>query len=159
MAVHGREVAYDPPPVAAAIRILLLVAAVALVVTGVTRAKADDACQGARVDALAVGLHRAPATDAPSIGTRIVKHCRDVDEWVTGAVAFSRVGATGTAANLAARAVRAEPRRRNAWLAVATVRQRVGDASGAARARARAVALDPVGLRGSLNRSSGRSTK
>jgi hypothetical protein len=145
--------------VAAAVRILLLVAAVALVVVGVTRAKADDGCQSARLDALAVGLHRLPATDAPAIGTRIRDHCRDVDEWVNGAVAFSRVGATAPAQRLADDAVAREPRRRNAWLALATVRQRVGDASGAARARARAVALDPVGLRGSLNRSSGRSTR
>lgn len=142
-----------------AVRILLLVAAVALVVAGVTRDRAHDACQDARFDALAVNLHKLPATDAPSIGTRIKEHCRDVDEWVNGAVVFTKVGATGAAANLAYGAVRREPERRNAWLAVATVAQRVGDASGAARARARAVALDPVGLRGSLKRSSGRSTK
>lgn len=142
-----------------AVRILLLVAAVALVVAGVTRDRAHDACQDARFDALAVNLHELPATDAGGIATRLADHCRDVDELVNGAVVFSKVGAIAPAQRLAADAVAREPKRRNAWLALATVRQRVGDASGAARARARAVALDPVGLRGSLNRSSGRSTK
>jgi hypothetical protein len=142
-----------------AVRILLLAAAVALLVAGVSRGHQHSACQDARFDALAVGLHKRPATGAASIGGRIMDHCRDLDEWVNGAVVFSRVGATGPAARLADGAVAREPERRNAWLALATVRQRVGDASGAARARARAVALDPVGLRGSLNRSSGRSTR
>jgi hypothetical protein len=142
-----------------AVRILLLAAAVALVVAGVSRGHRHSECQDARFDALSVGLHKRPATDAVAIAARLADHCRDVDELVNGAVVFSRVGATGAAARLAADAVAREPDRRNAWLALATVRQRVGDASGAARARARAVALDPVGLRGSLNRSSGRSTR
>jgi cytochrome c-type biogenesis protein CcmH/NrfG len=142
-----------------AVRILLLVAAVALVVAGVTRERAHDACQDARFDTLSVNLHKLPATDAAGIATRLAGHCRDVDELVNGVVVFSKVGATNAAQRLAADAVAREPKRRNSWLALATVRQRVGDASGAARARARAVALDPVGLRGSLNRSSGRSTK
>lgn len=142
-----------------AVRILLLVAAVALVVAGVSRARADSACQDARFDALSIGLHQLPATDAAGVGTRLADHCRDVDELVNGAVVFTRVGATNAARRMADLAVQREPERRNAWLALATVRQRVGDASGADRARARAVALDPVGLRGSLNRSSGRSTK
>jgi hypothetical protein len=142
-----------------AVRILLLVAAVALVVAGVSRESAHGACQDARFDALSVGLHQRPPTDADGIATRLADHCRDVDELVNGAVVFARVNATGAAGRLAGDAVAREPERRNAWLALATVRQRVGDASGAARARARAVALDPVGLRGSLNRSSGRSTK
>jgi hypothetical protein len=138
-----------------AVRILLLAAAVALVVAGVARGHQHSACQDARFDALSVGLHKRPVTDAPSIASAIERHCRDVDEWVNGAVVLSRVGA----ADLAHAAVEREPDRRNSWLALATVRQRVGDASGAARARARAVVLDPVGLRGSLNRSSGRSTR
>jgi hypothetical protein len=142
-----------------AVRILLLAAAVALVVAGVARGHQHSACQDARFDALSVGLHKRPVTDAPSIASAIERHCRDVDEWVNGAVVLSRVGATGAAADLAHAAVEREPDRRNSWLALATVRQRVGDASGAARARARAVVLDPVGLRGSLNRSSGRSTR
>jgi hypothetical protein len=142
-----------------AVRILLLVAAVALVVAGVSRTRAHDACQDARFDALSIGLHKRPPADANTVATRLADHCRDVDELVNGAVVFTRVGATGPAARLARQAVDREPGRRNSWLALATVRQRVGDASGAARARARAVALDPVGLRGSLNRSSGRSTK
>jgi hypothetical protein len=144
-----------------AVRILLLIAAVALVVAGVTRERADHACQDARFDTLSIGLRKLPATDAAAVGTRLADRCRDVDELVNGAVVFSRVGAPGAARRLAALAVAREPERRNAWLALATVRQRDGDASGAAAARARAVALDPVGLggRGSLNRSSGRSTK
>ncbi|MCW2982901.1 MAG: hypothetical protein JWR63_471 [Conexibacter sp.] len=144
-----------------AVRILLLACAVALVVVGVSRGREHNACQDARFDALSVGLRKRPATDAAAIGARLADHCRDVDELVNGAVVFTRVGATGPAMTLAQRAVGREPDRRNSWLALATVRQRVGDASGAARARARAVALDPVGLggRGSLNRSSGRSTR
>jgi predicted Zn-dependent protease len=142
-----------------AVRIALLVAAVALVVAGVSRSSEHSACQDARFDTLSVGLRKRPPADAAPIARRLAEHCRDVDELVNGAVVFARVGATGAAARLAHDAVAREPDRRNSWLALATVRQRVGDASGAARARARAVALDPVGLRGSLNRSSGRSTK
>jgi hypothetical protein len=130
-----------------AVRILLLLAAVGLVTLGVSRHSAHGACQDARFDTLKVGLHKLPATEAPGIGSRLAEHCRDVDELVNGAVVFTRVGATGAAQTLAAKAVADEPERRNSWLALATVRQRVGDASGAARARSRAVALDPVGLK------------
>jgi Tfp pilus assembly protein PilF len=131
-----------------AVRILLLACAAALIAFGASRGTAHQACQDARVDALAVTLRQRPVTDAAPIATRIERHCRDVEELVNGAVAFTRVGAVAPAARLATRAVAREPDRRNAWLALALVRQREGDASGAERARARAGVLDPVGLRG-----------
>jgi hypothetical protein len=150
---------YDPDSMLA--RLLLLAAAVALVAVGLQRHAAHDRCSDARLDTLAITLHRAPATGAADAARRIARNCRDVEEFVNGAAALVRVDAVGPAGDLARRAVAREPQRRDAWLALAQVRQRAGDASGSERALARARALDPVGLapRGSLNRSSGRSTR
>jgi hypothetical protein len=142
-------------------RLALLACAAALVAFGLTRQGAHERCRQARVDALSIALRRSPATDAAAVARRIQADCRDVEELVNGAVVFARVDQLGPAARLADAAVRREPDRRNAWLALRAVRQAEGDASGAARALARARTLDPVGLggRGSLNRSSGRSTR
>ena len=145
-------------------RLALLACAAALVAFGLTRHAAHDRCQQARVDALSIALRKSPATDAPGVAGHLRSDCRDVEELVNGAVAFARVGQVAPAARLAQAAVRREPERRNAWLALQAVRQAEGDASGAARALARARTLDPVGLgepggRGSLKRSSGRSTR
>jgi predicted Zn-dependent protease len=144
-----------------AARILLVVCAAALIGLGLTRHGAHAACQDARMDALAITLGRRPAAAAAPVAGRLQRHGRDVGELVNGAVAFARVGAVRPAEALAGEAVRREPERRNAWLALASVLQREGDASGAGRALARARALDPVGVGGdgSLNRSSGRSTR
>jgi hypothetical protein len=145
------------------VRIVLVAAAAALVVLGVSRHAQHSACQNARFDALSITLGRRPASQAGGVARRIQAHCRDVEELVNGAVAFSRVGALGPARRLADLAVREEPQRRDSWLALNVVLQREGDASGAARALERARSLDPAGIgaggRGSLNRSSGRSTR
>jgi hypothetical protein len=146
------------------VRVVLLACAAALIALGLARHADHAACQDARVDALSITLGHRPAADAGAVARRIERDCRDVDELVNGAVAFSHVGAVAPADRLAREAVRREPQRRNSWLALRAVRQREGDASGAARALARARELDPVGLgaaggRGSLNRSSGRSTR
>jgi hypothetical protein len=145
------------------LRIVLLAAAAALVVFGVSRHAAHAACQDARFDVLSITLGHRPAAQADGVARRIVAHCRDGEELVNGAVAFSRVGAIAPARRLADLAVRKEPQRRDAWLALNVVLQREGDASAAARALARARSLDPAGIgaggRGSLNRSSGRSTR
>ena len=144
-------------------RAALVAAALALVVLGVSRHAAHSACQDARFDALSITLGHRPPAQAGGVAQRLTAHCRDVDELVNGAVAFTRVGAVAPARRLAELAVRKEPQRRNSWLALNIVLQREGDASGAARALARARALDPAGIgaggRGSLNRSSGRSTR
>ncbi|QEC49570.1 hypothetical protein FSW04_19675 [Baekduia soli] len=127
-------------------RIALLACAVALVVLGVSRHAAHDACARAQVDALSVTLGRRPVADAAGIAARLQAHCRDVEELVNGAVAFSRVGALRPAERLAGAAVHREPDRRNAWLALSIVLAREGDTVSAGHALDRARALDPVGL-------------
>jgi Tfp pilus assembly protein PilF len=129
-------------------RVLLLAGAVALIAAGVVRADRQHACAGARQDAFAIGLKRAPASGADAVAQRLAGECRGAEQLLFGASAFLAAGADRAAARLARESVAREPQRRDSWIALARVRQRDGDASGAERALARARSLDPLSFDG-----------
>jgi hypothetical protein len=128
-------------------RIVVLLAAIALLVFGVTRLHGDDACTKARLDAFAVGARTRPVSDGRLIADRLLAKCSSGARLMDGTAALLRGGADQAAGRIAAVVVAREPRRRDGWLAVAAVDRRRGDNAAADAALARARRLDPIGLR------------
>lgn len=128
-------------------RLVLVVAAGALIAFGLGRHDASQTCASAREDALSIGLHRTPAALGPDVAGRLSADCRDTAVLSEGVAALLRADQTAAALRLARTAVRREPEGRNGWIALSWARTQAGDRPGAARALDRARRLDPVGLR------------
>jgi cytochrome c-type biogenesis protein CcmH/NrfG len=129
-------------------RLVLVLAAGALIAFGVGRHHAHTTCATARQDALSIGLHHTPAGLAPAVAGRLIADCRDTAVLSEGVAALLQARQTTAALRLARTAVRREPEGRNGWIALSWVRRDLGDRAGSARALARARRLDPAGLRG-----------
>jgi protein-disulfide isomerase-like protein with CxxC motif len=115
-----------------------------------------DRCEGARNDIFTATLKGAPPAAADVAAIR--EHCRGTSALVAVAGALHAQGRDDQAAPLAREATEEEPASAAAWRALAETAQAPAEARAAAR---RLKELDPAGapLRGSLNRSAGRSTR
>ena len=136
----------------------LAVACLAVVVTAFFGARLYDheRCEDARQEIFSATL-RGETADRADVD-RIRDSCRGTDALVSVAGALHAQGADEPAAELAREATRDEPDNAAAWRALAETSQAPAEARAAER---RLKGLDPLGapLRGSLNRSAGRSTR
>ena len=136
----------------------LAAAALAVVVAAFFAARLHDhdRCEDARASVFEAALSGAPV-DPAAIG-RIRESCRGATALISVAGALHARGEDEQAAPLAREATREEPDNANAWRALAETSQAPAEARAAER---RLRVLDPLGapLRGSLNRSAGRSIR
>ena len=136
----------------------LVVAALAVVVAAFFGARLHDheRCEDARGAVFEAALGGAPAD--PDAIRRIRESCRGTTALISVAGALHAQGDGDQAAPLAREAAREEPDNAAAWRALGETTQAPAEARAAAR---RLEVLDPLGapLRGSLNRSAGRSTR
>jgi hypothetical protein len=116
--------------------------------------RSHNQCEDARRTVFAVTLGRQPISAQADAINNVREHCRGTTALLAVAGALHRQGRDAQALPLAREAVREEPDNAAAWSALGTVAASSAEALAAER---RLAVLDP--LRGSLNRSSGRSTR
>ncbi|HEX2086515.1 MAG TPA: tetratricopeptide repeat protein [Solirubrobacteraceae bacterium] len=137
-------------------RLRLAAAALAVVVAALLGARLHDhdRCEAARKEVFAIGVG-SPTAGARDALRRIRESCRGTTALVASAAALHRAGRERQALRLAREATREEPDNAAAWRALATVAADQAPAEARA-AEERLAELDPLG---SLNRSTGRSTR
>lgn len=133
-----------------AARILLALAAVALLTGALARGADAGACDDARREifaATATSLREdtpIPAARADDLGARLLDRCRGSEPLAAGAQALVRAGALDTAGLLARTAVARDPEHFLGFYALARVLDAEGRPAAAAAARARARRLNPL---------------
>ena len=139
-------------------RIAIAAFAVAVAAFLGARLHDHDRCQDARRTVFATALGRASQAEQPAAVQRIRESCRGTTALVSVAGALHAQGRDRQALPLARETARDEPDSAAAWRAVAATAQAPAETRAAER---RLRELDPLGapLRGSLNRSTGRSTR